>query len=191
MSAAEGVGTPTPLQRFFVTFGVMYRHETHPYWAGAHPDGWLLVLAPDEEAARHRVRMFIGLKWAFLYDVQRFRDDDVRYYPKGELAVISTDGDDQPGVGAPTRRFGTSSPEYYGHDDTEIVACRIEGILKENSDRDCVEALGYEAELVHLHCFVEGVALFKSVSEVDRAVQAGELDWADPHECPICETSIT
>jgi hypothetical protein len=28
-----------PGKHFFVTFGVNYAHEPHPYWPGAHPTG--------------------------------------------------------------------------------------------------------------------------------------------------------
>lgn len=190
MTTPEGVGNPTPLQKFYLTFGVDYAYSVHPYWAGADPRGWVLVLAPDEDAARRRVRMFVGLKWSHLTAEPFFGPDQRRHYPKGELAVIGTDLPAD-GLGFPTRQFGTSDPEYYGHDTDEVVAARIEGTLAKDSDRDAIEKLGYEAELVHRRCLTEGLTLFRKVTEVDSRVMAGELDWADPHNCPICDTSIT
>lgn len=187
MSGTEGVGAPTPLKNFYVTFGVMYSHTPHPYWKGAHPDGYLEVQAPDEDAARLLVRSFIGLKYAFMYD----RKPGLA--GRGRLALISTDGGiiTAEGVEAPTPRFGPSDCQYYGVGTNEVVAARIEGVLDEGSDYDAIEKLGYEVELVHKGCLTEGLALFATVYEVDTRVMAGELDYAEPHTCPICDTSIT
>lgn len=186
--APEGVGTPTPLLRtFYVTFGVQYFHEPHPHWKGAHPDGYLEVLAPDEEAARALVRSFIGTHWSMMYDRKP------EWARRGRLAAICTNGTiwQTEGVEPPTPLFGTSDCRYYGVDTNEVVAARIEGVLSEGSDKDAIDQLGYEVELVHKRCLTEGLALFKTVHEVDSKVMAGELDYADPHECPVCETSIT
>ncbi|QWY82831.1 hypothetical protein PP641_gp091 [Arthrobacter phage SilentRX] len=189
-SHKPGVGEPTPLQTFYVTFGMMYRHEKHPFWTGAHPDGWLEVQAPDEDAARELVRRYIGNRYAFIYDKLRF---DPKWHPLGALASIK-DGaapwyaPHVPHFGPP---FTTSDCRYYGFETSEVVAARIEGELAKDSDADAIRELGYEAELVHKHCLTEGLALFKRVIEVDSRVMAGELDYADPHECPVCETSIT
>lgn len=86
--APAGVVPPT-LQDFYVTFGMMYRYEKHPHWPAAHPDGWLRVQAPDEEAARLLVRKYIGNVYAFMYEGPRF---DSSWHPVGELACISPDG---------------------------------------------------------------------------------------------------
>lgn len=191
MSApAEGVGVPTPLPTFYLTFGMQYSHEVHPHWAGAHPSGWLEIQAPDEDAARQLVREYIGNRYAFIYDEARFQR---KWHPMGRLATITTTGEVIPaeGVEPPTPLFGTSDCRYYGVDTNEVVAARIEGVLSEGSDKDAIEQLGYEVELVHKRCLTEGLALFKTVHEVDSKVMAGELDYADPHECPVCETSIT
>jgi hypothetical protein len=183
-----GVEPPTPhLKSFFVTFGVGYAYTEHPYWMGAHSEGYLEVVAPDEEQARALVRTYIGLKWSHMYDRRP------EWAKRGCLAIVSTDGSSwsASGVAHPTPRFGTSDPEYYGHDSTELVAARIEGELLENSDQDALDNLGYEAELVHRGCLNEGLAMFKEVTEVDSRVQAGELDWAEPYSCAVCEQSIT
>lgn len=181
----EGVGVPAPLTKFFLTFGVQYRHEQHPFWAGAHPDGWLTVMAPDEDAARRLIRPYIGNRYAFIYEESRFKPE---YHPLGELAVITARGSDREDLVA---QFGESDPEYYGRDSNEVVAHRIEGILAVDSDTDAIANLGYEAETFHRGCADEGRAMFKSVSEEDDRVMAFELDWAVPHECPVCGVSIT
>jgi hypothetical protein len=186
--APARVAPPTPhLKSFFVTFGVGYGYAEHPYWMGAHSDGYFEVLAPDEEQARTLVRTYIGLKWSHMYDRRP------EWTRRGVLAIVSTDGSSwsASGVAHPTPRFTASDPEYYGHESTELVAARIEGVLANDSDKDAIEALGYEAELVHRGCLNEGLALFDTITEVDSRVQAGELDWADPQECPVCGRSIT
>lgn len=182
----EGVGAPTPLQEFRFTFGVQYSHEPHPYWAGAHPDGWLTVLAADEDEARAMVRPYIGNVYAFSYPKDRH---DPSYYPRGELARITMDG--ATGSDTLVKRFGPSDPQFYGVASDAVIGHRIEGVLRRGSDADAIENLGYEAETFHTGCADEGREMFASVSEEDPRVLAGELDWADPHECPVCETSLT
>lgn len=188
-----GVGTPTPLNEYHFTFGVQYSHTPHPHWAGAHPDGWLSVLAPTEDAARRVVSRFISNVYAFSYPKDRH---DPSYYPLGELAQISTNAvgeviTSSANLGEP--KFGPSDPEFYGRASAEVVACRIEGRLKRGhgSDKDAIRELGYEAETYHVECFTEGAGRWASIQQVDHRVLAGELDWNDPHECPVCERSIT
>lgn len=185
---SEGVAAPTHLQEFRFTFGVKYSHEPHPFWPGAHPDGWLTVLAVDEDEARTLVRPYIGNIYAFSYPLDRFKEE---YHPMGELARITMDG--ATGSDTLVKRFGPSDPEFYGRASNEVVACRIEGRLKRGngSDKDAIRELGYEAETYHVECFTEGAGRWASIQQVDHRVLAGELDWADPHECPVCERSLT
>jgi hypothetical protein len=175
------------MKHFFFTFGVGYAHEPHPYWSGAHPDGYLEVIAETEDAARLMVRALIGLKWGAVYDQRP------EWAKRGALALVTHDGRiwQVEGVEPPTPRFTESDPEFYGVDRTDEVAARIEGELAEHSDRDAIENLGYEVELVHKGCLNEGLSLFKHVTEVDSRVQAGELDWNSPHHCEVCQESIT
>ena len=188
--STEGVAPPNPLPTFYVTFGIKYRHEAHPYWAGAHPDGWLEIQARDEAEARIMVQRFVGNVYAFLYEEARF---ERKWHPRGRLALLLQDGGTitSEGVEPPTPRFTTSDPEWYGVASTDVVAARIEGELAEHSDRDAIENLGYEAELVHKGCLTQGLALFREVTDVDSRVQAFELDWSQPHHCTVCEESIT
>ena len=186
----EGVGTPTPdLPAFFLTFGVMYRHETHPFWEQAHPDGWLLVLAPDEDAARLVVRRYIGNKYAFIYPEDRFQR---KWHPMGELGRVVTDGKQMvlDSGGSLVAQFTESDPQFYGRDENEHIAHRIEGILAVGSDEDCIKELGYEAETFHPGCADEGRVMFKSITEEDDRVLAFELDWSEPNECPVCGEGI-
>ena len=175
------------MKTFYVSFGVMYGREPHPYWPGAHPDGYLEVRAPYEEQARALVQTFIGTKWGHMYDRKP------EWAKRGRLAAVLSDGTiwQVEGVEPPTPKFTTSSPEYYGHDSTEVVACRIEGELLENSDQDALDNLGYEVEMVHKGCLTGGLAMFREVTDVDSRVQAGELDWAQPYHCEVCQESIT
>lgn len=186
MVANPEVGAPK-LRSWYVTFGVMYSHTPHPYWKGADPEGYLEVQAPDEDAARLLIRSFIGTKYAFLYHRKP------EWAEHGRLATVTTNGGIFPeeGVEPPTPQFGPSNCQFYGVATNEVVGARIEGILSEGSDKDCVEALGYEVALVHKRCLTEGLGLFATVYEVDSKVMAGELDYAEPHNCPICDTSIT
>jgi len=103
----EGVGEPTPqLQKFYLTFGVKYSHETHPYWEGVDPNGWVLILAENEDRARALAVRHFREYWAFLHDSLHFNEGEnrLKYYPMGALAVIEPDGARSlfHGVGNPT-----------------------------------------------------------------------------------------
>lgn len=76
------------LREYRVTFGVMYRREPHPTFPAADPDGWLTVMAPDEESARALVVDRIGRAWAFIYSAERMTE---HYYPHGEITRWSTE----------------------------------------------------------------------------------------------------
>ena len=189
--STEGVGAPTPLTPFYVTFGTMYRHERHPYWRAASPDGWLLVLAPDEEAARLLLRRTISNRYAFIYTKDRFKRD---YHPDGEIGRITSDGKGGIISSHPELKdkFSEQDPEYWGRASDEVVCARIEGRLHENSDPDAIEQLGYETEYVHQRCIHDGVALFDTITDMDYRVLAGELDWSErgQYVCAACDESI-
>lgn len=176
------------LRNFYVSFGIGYATTEHPYWPGAHPDGYLEVIAPDEDAARALVRSYIGLKWGHMYDRKP------EWARAGRLATITEDGVLWPkeGVEPPTPKFTAQDPQYWGHEADEVICARIEGILAENSSDDALSALGYEAEFVHHGCFQEGVALFQDITDVDYRVLACELDWSeqDQYECAVCQEGI-
>lgn len=74
----------TPNSDFFVTFGQKYRYEPHPQFGKAHPDGWIRINAPDEDAARNAAFTLLGTGWATMYDSEPQRE----IYPRGELAAF-------------------------------------------------------------------------------------------------------
>jgi hypothetical protein len=80
----------TPEEKiFYITFGVKYRHQEHP--AGMKADGYAIIVADDEMAARRKAHEVFGQEyWSFIYDdldrqyPERF---DPESYPLGVLAV--------------------------------------------------------------------------------------------------------
>jgi hypothetical protein len=83
-------GTPQEMV-FYVTFGVEYR--THPHPLGFHPDGYVIIVAFDEEEARTEAWSLFGSTWSMLYD---YRDVDARRFsvtthPQGCLGVFYAD----------------------------------------------------------------------------------------------------
>lgn len=187
----DGRPSVPQLHPFFVTFGVQYSHEPHPYWKGADPNGWVRIMAKSADAAYALAHAYFGERYAFLYPADRFDTAaDREFYPLGEIALIEQGNLAMEGDG-PKPIASTSEPEMYGVPSQATVACRIEGILKHGGDADAIEKLGYEVEYVHPGCFEAGSMMFASISEVDRNVMAYELDWSVPYECPVCEVSIT
>lgn len=76
------------LQAWVFTFGVKYRQDPHPDMienVTPHPDGWVTVMALDEDAARIEMYKHVENRWAFCYPLDRFDDS---WYPDGELIRI-------------------------------------------------------------------------------------------------------
>lgn len=74
------------LKDFYLTFGLKYPEEPHPYWSGADGKGWVRISANDEEEARDIAFQFFGPRWAFIYPEDKFdRRESRRFYPNGEL----------------------------------------------------------------------------------------------------------
>lgn len=75
------------MREFRVTFGQRWRREGHPTFPAAHPDGWLTIVAPDEDRAREVAFGWLGRHWSDLY---RATDPDAMWhlYPLGELHRI-------------------------------------------------------------------------------------------------------
>ena len=88
--APAGVAAPTPLQKFYLTFGVKYRHERHPKWVAAHPDGWVLIEAPYEDEARRLAHEALGPYWSMLYPASHFPEEyNMRmFYPDGQIGHL-------------------------------------------------------------------------------------------------------
>lgn len=90
MATAEPFIHPrTPKETlFYVTFGVKYRHHAHPQ--GMHPDGYVIIVAPDEDRARMMATIQFGTNWSFIYDhldVERERFHP-QHYSQGVLGVF-------------------------------------------------------------------------------------------------------
>jgi hypothetical protein len=78
----------TSLAKYFITFGMQYSHEDHPIFERAHPDGYVVILAPDRETARRMAWGAFGDRWAFDYDENSF---NASLHPLGEIGRITCD----------------------------------------------------------------------------------------------------
>lgn len=180
----------TTLTDFYLTFGVQYGREIHPYWSGAHHEGWVQIHTKDESSARQLARRYFGLRWSMLYDNLSFNpvESKARYYPRGVIALITDDGavSTDPAILPPSVHITESDPEFHGVDPTDVVGARIEGHLKEGGDPDF-----YDVELFHRDCADDGRDLFREITEEDSRVMAFELDWNQPAHCDVCDRSLT
>jgi hypothetical protein len=75
------------MKEFAITFGFQYDREPHPFFSLAHPQGFIVIEADDEEDARMMAYAHLGSAWAFIYET----DSPVWVefspaYTKGELA---------------------------------------------------------------------------------------------------------
>ncbi len=73
------------MTEFRVTFGVKYRSAPHPAFGKAHPDGWVTIVAPDEDTARKAAVDLLGDHWAFIYDPSALDPAWDEWFPLGEL----------------------------------------------------------------------------------------------------------
>lgn len=67
------------LKEFFVTFAA--NHYPHPYGREVHPDGYVVIEAPEERLAREAAFNIYGQYWSFIYDEK----PEERFAPRGEL----------------------------------------------------------------------------------------------------------
>jgi hypothetical protein len=77
---------------FRITFGQRYRSETHPAGDWIHPDGYVVIVADNELAARRKADKVFGPEgWSMIYDhldVERGRfNPENKHYKDGVLAV--------------------------------------------------------------------------------------------------------
>lgn len=73
------------MNNYFLTFGQLYRTEEHPQFEDAHPDGWVRIIAKDDEDAREAAWMKFGENYSMLYQADAFKPDS---FPRGEIGVI-------------------------------------------------------------------------------------------------------
>ena len=177
------------LKDFYLTFGVQYSHEPHPYWTGANPNGWVQIHTKDNDTARRLARRYFGQRWSMLYDELYFNpvESKRQYYPLGCIALITDDGavSTITGVEPPAIHISSSDPEFHGVDPDAVIGVRIEGHLYENPSEF------YDVMVVHHDCMDQAYTRFKAVIEEDLRVRAFELDWDQPAHCDVCETSLT
>jgi predicted dehydrogenase len=76
------------MKEYRVTFGLKYRTNEHPTWPKAHPDGWLTVIAENENMARRFTAALLATNWAFIYPRDGEHQADWDLYFKGELGRI-------------------------------------------------------------------------------------------------------
>lgn len=77
-------------KKFYLTFGQKYRYEPHPSGNSVSPDGYVLILAPNEGTARDLAFNIYGSAWAFIYSDDAFEKS---YHPLGMIrshTVVST-----------------------------------------------------------------------------------------------------
>lgn len=87
------------MKRFYVTLGVQYKNEPHPYLPASrsNPDGFLLVRAPSMREAREMATDVLGFSYADIYDETDFQRS---YHPLGCLGEILHGVYDAPGQAA-------------------------------------------------------------------------------------------
>jgi hypothetical protein len=73
------------MELYYVTFGQRYRHDPHPLFPRAHPDGWVAIEAGSWERARDVAFGLFGQYWSFIYTEAEF---DPSHFPRGELARV-------------------------------------------------------------------------------------------------------
>ena len=77
------------MKNFYLTFGVQYPEQQHPYWSAATHAGWVRIIAESEDTARMIAQQFFGKAWSLVYPEAYFDTSPSRkFYPEGELLVI-------------------------------------------------------------------------------------------------------
>lgn len=90
------------MENFYLTFGIKYPTEPHPYWTGADHSGWVRITAQSDYFARLIAKQFFGDAWAFLYPEAHFdTSDSRRHFSKGELLHL--------------KQLNHPSPKGYGY----------------------------------------------------------------------------
>ena len=76
---------PLKLNKYYVTFGVQYHHETHPTDPSITPDGWAVIEAHSEESARQIANAVFDGEWSMIYTEENFAPE---YYPMGAIYKV-------------------------------------------------------------------------------------------------------
>lgn len=74
-----------------ITFGQMYRHEAHPTYPLANPDGWLVIEAPDQtlyEGVRNALFLKADGFLQYAFDYPGDQPASPELYHRGEIERI-------------------------------------------------------------------------------------------------------
>lgn len=74
--------------KFFLTFGIRYKYESHPSGVKINPDGYIIIHAYSYYDARNLAFSKFGDAWFRVYDVNSF---DASYFPAGVIAEIGNE----------------------------------------------------------------------------------------------------
>lgn len=66
------------MPKYYLTFGIKYAEELHPYFHNAHPDGWVEFESQSENDARVEAYDLFEDKWAFIYNEKNFNPTNFR-----------------------------------------------------------------------------------------------------------------
>lgn len=91
------------MNKYYVTFGVMYAQDEHPFFADAHPDGYILILAHEYMDAREIAYRELGKHWASMYFANEFKPGE---FSRGELARYQQTAEYSPDRGVQYERVG-------------------------------------------------------------------------------------
>lgn len=75
--------------KFYATFGQKYRTERHPAYTWIHPDGWAVIEASDDQAARKIADATFGTEYAFIYSEEEWMKGTHTFFPGEELFRIT------------------------------------------------------------------------------------------------------
>ena len=75
--------------KFCVTFGQRFAYDKHKTFEKAHPNGYVVINADNENEARQKAFDFLGSEWAFMYPEEEFiKDECFTMYTRGVLEEI-------------------------------------------------------------------------------------------------------
>ncbi len=77
------------MSEYRITFGLKYRHQQHPLFPAAHPDGWLTIIARNQPTARAITHLTLASDFAFHYPGPFNETEWARNHPLGEIARIN------------------------------------------------------------------------------------------------------
>ncbi len=76
------------MPKYYLTFGVQYTNNSHPYVPSIDPNGYVQIDAVSESDARAEAHSIFGDKWAFLYPEKNWSEKNTRHFPLGQIATL-------------------------------------------------------------------------------------------------------